>query len=121
MINTPVLFLIFNRLDTTRKVFNEIRKAHPQKLFIAADGPRANKPGEKELCEKTRQFVTKNVDWNCEVKTLFRNENLGCKVAVKGAIDWFFENVTEGIILEDDCLPNQSFFRFCAFGLNKYS
>ena len=81
---SPVLFLIFNRPDTTERVFEEIRKARPPRLYVAADGPRASRPGEKEICEKTRAIVG-NVDWPCEVKTLFRDVNLGCGHAVSQA------------------------------------
>lgn len=118
-LRTAVLFMIFNRPDTTKQVFEAIRKAKPPRLYVAADGPRADKAGEGEKCEKTRQ-IAMQVDWDCEVKTLFRDKNLGCKYAVSGAIDWFFENEEEGIILEDDCLPSQSFFWFCEVLLEKY-
>lgn len=117
--NTPILFLIFNRPDTTRRVFESIRQAKPVKLFIAADGPRENKTDEKERCKKTREIVSK-IDWPCEVKTLFRDTNLGCGRGVSGAINWFFENVEEGIILEDDCLPDPSFFPYCEHLLEQY-
>ena len=117
--NTPILFLIFNRPDVTQKVFDVIRKVKPKKIFIAADGPRLNKKGEYNKCLETRKIVDQ-IDWACEVKTLFRDKNLGCKVAVSSAITWFFDNVSEGIILEDDCLPNESFFRYCEYLLNKY-
>ncbi|MGE0636666.1 MAG: nucleotide-diphospho-sugar transferase [Bacteroidia bacterium] len=116
---TPVLFLIFNRPELTFRVFEEIRKAQPEQLFIAADGPREDREGESEKCEQARNIASK-VDWSCEVKTLFRDKNLGCKMAVSSAINWFFEQVEEGIILEDDCLPNQSFFFFCKTMLEKY-
>jgi hypothetical protein len=112
MLNTPVLFLIFNRPDTTQIVFNEIRKAQPAQLFIAADGPRKDRPDDIENCRKAREII-RQVDWDCNVSTLFRDENLGCKRGVSSAIDWFFSNVEEGIILEDDCVPDQSFFQFC--------
>ncbi|OHD05124.1 MAG: hypothetical protein A2086_04730 [Spirochaetes bacterium GWD1_27_9] len=117
--DTPILFLIFNRPDTTQVVFNEIKKIQPKYLYVAADGHRSHKEGEKEKCDQTRDIV-KQVDWDCEIKTLFRDKNLGCKLAVSGAITWFFENVTEGIILEDDCVPNQSFFTFCKVLLEYY-
>ena len=116
---TPVLFMIFNRPDTTQKVFNAIRKVKPKQFFVAADGPREDKEGEKEKCEQARK-ITEQIDWDCEIKTLFREKNLGCKIAVSSAIDWFFENVEEGIILEDDCLPSQSFFWFCQELLEYY-
>ena len=116
----PVLFLVFNRPDTTRRVFEVIRQAKPSRLYIAADGPRENKPGEDQKVQAVRGYVLGNVDWDCEVKTLFRPKNLGCKLAVSSAIDWFFENEEEGIILEDDILPDPSFFPFCVQLLDKY-
>jgi hypothetical protein len=117
--SVPILFLVFNRPDNTSQVFAEIRKIKPRQLFIAADGPRNNRPGEQEKCNETRAIV-KAVDWECSVQTLFREQNLGCKNAVSSAISWFFSNVDEGIILEDDCVPNQSFFPFCEMLLEKY-
>jgi hypothetical protein len=118
MNDAPVLFLIFNRLDTTKKVFAEIRKAKPSILFIASDGPRNKK--EEKIVNSVRKYVIDNIDWDCKVKTLFRKRNLGCKLAISQGITWFFEHVEEGIILEDDCLPNQSFFRFCSELLKRY-
>jgi hypothetical protein len=116
---SAVLFLVFNRPDTTSQVFEAIRAARPPRLYIAADGPRSSREGEKERCDEVRSIAT-NVDWPCEVKTLFRDENLGCKVGVSEGINWFFENEEEGIILEDDCLPNLDFFHFCDASLEKY-
>lgn len=115
----PILFLIFNRPDTTQRVFNEIRKAKPTKLFVAADGPRPDRRGESEKCKAARDIINQ-VDWDCKLCKLYRDKNLGCRIAVSSAIDWFFENVKEGIILEDDCLPSQSFFWFCQELLEKY-
>jgi len=119
VLKTAVLFLTFNRTDTTKQVFEAIRKAKPPRLYVAADGPRADKAGEQEKCEEVHQIATQ-VDWDCEVQTLFRDKNLGCRVGVSTAIDWFFENEEEGIILEDDCLPSQSFFWFCEELLERY-
>jgi len=118
--DTPILFLVFSRPDTTRRVFERIRETKPSKLFVAADGPRMDKEGEKEKCEEVRNIILKGVDWPCEVKTLFRDSNLGCGHAVSGAITWFFENIEEGIILEDDTLPDPSFFNFCKTLLERY-
>jgi len=118
-LNVPLLFLIFNRPDTTQQVFDEIRKAQPAQLFVAADGPRKNQVADHQLCKKTREIIHQ-VDWDCKVFTRFQDENLGCKHAVSSAIAWFFSNVEEGIILEDDCIPDQSFFRFCQELLEKY-
>ena len=120
MFATPILFLIFNRPDVTAQVFAEIRKQKPKYLFIAADGARTEKQGELEKCEQTQKLVLEAIDWDCELKTLFRETNLGCGKAVSEAITWFFNNVEQGIILEDDCLPNESFFMYCAELLDKY-
>jgi hypothetical protein len=119
-LQTAVLFLVFNRPDTTQTVFDAIRKAKPPRLYVAADAARESKSGEAEKVQQVREIV-KAVDWDCEVKTLFREKNLGCKYAVSSAIDWFFENEEQGIILEDDTLPSQSFFWFCESMLDKYS
>lgn len=119
-LNTAVLFLVFNRLDTTQQVFESIRRAKPPRLYIAADGARAHKDGELEAVKVVRDYVLSNIDWACQVKTLFREKNMGCKYAVSSAISWFFEHEEQGIILEDDCLPNQSFFWFCEELLDKY-
>lgn len=116
---SPVLFLIFNRPETTIRVFEKIRAARPPKLYISADGPRSNRPGELERCEEARKIAL-GVDWPCEVKTLFRESNLGCKMGVASGIDWFFQNEEEGIILEDDVLPMPSFFTFCDEMLERY-
>ena len=116
---TPILFIIINRPDTAEKVFNEIKKIKPKKLFVSADGPRENKPGEKEKCLATRKIIDQ-VDWECEVYKKYSDVNLGCKLGVSSGIDWFFKNVEQGIILEDDCLPAQSFFKFCEELLEKY-
>jgi hypothetical protein len=120
-LKTAVLFMVFNRLDTTKRVFNAIQKAKPPKLYIAADGARNNKEGESEKVNAVRDFILKNIDWKCEIKTLFREKNLGCKYAVSSAITWFFDNEEKGIILEDDCLPSQSFFWFCEELLELYN
>ncbi len=115
----PILFLTFNRPDTTARVFGAIRAAQPARLYIAADGPRPDRPGELERCAEVRRVATA-VDWPCEVRTLFHDKNLGCRSAVSGAITWFFEHEEEGIILEDDCLPHPSFFHFCSELLQRY-
>ncbi len=119
-LETAVLFLVFNRPETTVRVFDAIRKARPSRLYVAADGPREGRAGEAELVEHVRKIATA-VDWQCEVKTLFRDQNLGCGPSVKNAIDWFFSYESEGIILEDDTVPSLSFFYFCESLLNDYN
>ncbi len=119
-LDTPVLFLVFNRIDVTKEVLSAIAKAKPPRLYIACDGPRKHKSDEAQIVSQVRKYILDNIDWHCEVKTLFRDENLGCGLAVSSAISWFFEHEEMGIILEDDCLPSNGFFRFCQEMLYKY-
>ena len=116
----PVLLVAFNRLDTVKKVLDAVRKAAPRKVFVAADGPRDHVPGEAEKCREVRDFILSHIDWACDVKTRFLEKNAGCRRAVSSAVDWFFSEVEEGIILEDDCLPGRDFFRFAAAALDFY-
>jgi hypothetical protein len=118
-LNTALLFIVFNRPNTTAVVFNEIRKARPTRLYIASDGPRTHLIDELKKINHVRKIV-RDIDWKCEVRTLFSEKNLGCKEACSRAIDWFFEKEEEGIILEDDCLPHPDFFYFCEILLNHY-
>lgn len=118
--NTPILFLIFNRPDRAQLVFDEIKKQKPKKLFIHADGPRLGNIDDIAKCKASREIIEHQIDWDCNIFTLFRDKNLGCKEAPASAITWFFENVEEGIILEDDCLPHPDFFQFCSIMLEKY-
>ena len=115
---SAILFVLFNRPDTTARVFEQIKIAQPKRLYVAADGPRSSIEGEAELCEQARATI--KVDWDCEVKTLYNTENKGCRNGVSAAIDWFFAQEQEGIILEDDCLPSNSFFKFCDILLERY-
>lgn len=108
----PVLLMVFNRAAPTARVFERIRLAKPPRLYLAADGPRKDRPQDKLQCEETRRIVDA-VDWKCDVRTLFRNENLGCKVSCAEAIDWFFDNEEAGVIFEDDDVPAFSFFQYC--------
>jgi hypothetical protein len=121
MFHTPILFIIFRRLSTTKQVFSAIRQIKPARLFVAADGPRLAIPSEAEQCDIVRRYVLDNIDWDCEVKTLFRDENLGCGKSVSGAITWFYDQVEQGVILEDDCVPSMSFFSYCQELLDRYN
>jgi hypothetical protein len=117
---SAVLFLIFNRPDTAIRSFERIRRAQPPRLYVAADGARPDRTREAEICEMTRTSVLNAVDWPCEVKTLLRAKNLGCRMAVSEAITWFFEHEKEGIIIEDDVAPLDTFFPFCDELLERY-
>jgi hypothetical protein len=120
MFDTPILVLGFNRPDYTQQVFDRLKTLQPKQLFVAVDGPRSNKRGEREKTRAVQEIFLTQMDWDCDLKTLFRTENFGCRDAVSGAISWFFEQVPEGIILEDDCVPHLSFFQFCAELLDYY-
>lgn len=116
-----VLLLVFNRKDNALKMFESVREYRPERLYIAADGPRAHKQGETQACQDTRQALLDAIDWPCEVRTLFRKENLGCAKAVYGAISWFFENEEWGIIIEDDIILHQDFYKMCEELLPMYA
>ena len=118
--STPILFLIFNRPNTTAKTWAEIKKIKPSRLYIAADGPRSNNQKDQKDCQSCKKIITDTINWKCDLHLLFRDRNLGCGLAVSSAISWFFKNVEEGIILEDDCLPHPDFFLFCTKLLQKY-
>ncbi len=118
-LTTPVAFIVFNRPETTIRVFEQIRKAKPETLLLIADGPRPNKKGEYEKCREVKKIVD-NIDWECKVLKNYSDINLGCKKRISSGLQWVFENVEEAIILEDDCLPNPTFFRFCQEMLEKY-
>jgi hypothetical protein len=117
--SVPVIFIIFNRPDTTRQVFETIRAARPRKLFVIADGPRPDRSGEAERCAATRMIIDE-VDWECEVLRNFSETNLGCRLRISSGITWAFEHVDRAIILEDDCVPSGSFFHYCADLLDRY-
>jgi hypothetical protein len=116
---TPVAFLIFNRPETTARVFDAIRQARPPKLLVVADGPRLDRVGEALQCKKAREVVSR-VDWPCEILTNYATSNLGCKHRVSSGLDWVFSLVDEAVILEDDCLPHPDFFAFSEAMLERY-
>lgn len=119
MLRTPVAFFIFNRPDTTATVFDAIARVRPATLLVVADGPRASRPGEGKLCEASRAIIDR-VDWPCRVLTNFSDHNLGCGRRVSSGIDWVFSLVEEAVLLEDDCLPDPTFFPFCEELLDRY-
>lgn len=118
-LKTPIAFFIFNRPETTKVVFEEIRKAKPPQLFVIADGPRRNSPDDVENCKSARAVID-SIDWSCKLIKNYSDINLGCKNRVSSGLDWVFDNAEEAIILEDDCLPHPTFFRFCEELLDKY-
>ena len=117
--NTPVVLIIFNRPDTALQVFEVIRSIKPKTLLVIADGPRKHVDSDEEKCRQSRELV-ENIDWPCEVLKNYSTINLGCKKRISSGLTWVFEQVEEAIILEDDCLPDPSFFPFCEELLAKY-
>ena len=120
-LTTPILFLIYNRLEPTVQVFEAIRRARPRVLLVAGDGAKHSRHGDNEKCEQVRNYVLSHIDWPCKVETHFQRTNAGCKLAVSEAITWTFERFDRAIILEDDCLPNSSFFSYSEEMLEKYA
>lgn len=118
-LETPILFITFRRPDTTIRVFERIRQSQPKKLYIAQNVPKGDKIGEVEKWNEVRAIIEK-VDWDCDVRRLYRTQYLDAKTSISSAINWLFQNEEEGIILEDDCLPHLTFFRFCEALLDKY-
>jgi hypothetical protein len=118
--NTPVVFLVFNRPEPTRRVFERIREARPPKLLVVCDGPRPGVSGEAEKVAQVRTLIETGVDWPCELLTNYAPTNLGCRERVFSGLDWAFSQVEEAIILEDDCLPGPSFFSYCETLLERY-
>ena len=116
---TPVVFIIFSRPDLTARVFAEIARARPEKLLVIADGPRPDREGEDAKCAATRAIIER-VDWPCEILKNYSNVNLGCGHRPATGLRWVFEQVEEAIILEDDCVPHPTFFRFCEELLEHY-
>lgn len=119
--NTPVLLILFNRADTALQVLERIKLVGVKKLYLFSDGPRSSKIGESETLKKIQSEILNAIDWDCEVKTKFEEENKGPRYAIGNGINWFFENEEHGIIFEHDCLPNLSFFSFCEELLAKYA
>ncbi len=120
MYKVPILFIIFKRKEVALRTLDSIKAVKPSKLYIAGDGARLDIANEPEKVEATRQAVLDAIDWDCEIKTRFPNENQGCCKGVYNAINWLFENEEKGIIIEDDCMLKLSFFKFAEEMLTRY-
>lgn len=118
--STPVLFLTFNRPQHTRVSLERIRQAQPPRIYVHSDGARPHVDGEAGKVAEVRAIIRDVIDWDCEVKTLYRTENQGLRQGVCGALDWFFDAEPIGIVLEDDCVPDLTFFQFCEEILERY-
>jgi hypothetical protein len=120
MNSPPLLLIAWRRPHTLRQVIDAIRPVAPTRLFVACDGPNPERPGEAEKVAATRAVIEQEIDWPCQIDRLYSDVNQGCRLGVSRAISWFFEQVEEGIILEDDCVPHPDFFPYCATLLERY-
>ncbi len=118
----PIIFINFNRPDHSRRVFERLRLAKPWQIFLVADGPRTNVASDNEKCSAVREIIS-NVDWECNVHKNFSETNMGARHRIESGINWAFtfDTVEYVIILEDDCLPELSFFRYCGELLKAYA
>ncbi|MFN9645516.1 MAG: glycosyltransferase family 2 protein [Cyanobacteriota bacterium] len=120
MTQTPVLLLIWRRPHTLRLVLDALRPAAPRWLYVACDGPDPRRAGEADDVAAARKLIECHIDWPCRIERFYASENQGCRLGVSRAISWFFNQVEEGIILEDDCVPHPDFFPFCSTLLERY-
>jgi hypothetical protein len=118
--NTPLLLIAWRRPHTLRQVINAIRPVAPTRLYVACDGPNPERPGETVKVAATRQVIEQEIDWPCQIERLYSDVNQGCRLGVSRAITWFFDQVEEGIILEDDCVPHSDFFPYCTTLLERF-
>lgn len=119
LFNVPIALIFFTRPKTFAKVFEQVKKVRPKQLFLIQDGARANSPDDLEKIEACRK-IAEDIDWECEVYKNYSEVNLGCGVRPSSGISWVFEHVDRAIILEDDCVPCESFFPYCEEMLEKY-
>ncbi len=117
---TPILLITWRRPDTTRLVLESLRELKPTYLYVASDGPNSDRLGESNLVSKTRELIDHFVDWPCSIFKFYSQTNNGCRTGVSSAINWFFDHVEEGIILEDDCVPHPAFYSYCSELLQYY-
>jgi hypothetical protein len=119
-LNSPVVLIVFNRPEHTRQLLEVLKQVKPSKLHIIADGPRTDHPSDILLCQEVKNLIESQVNWPCEIKKNYSEKNLGCKIRISSGLDWVFSTEERAIILEDDCIPDISFFKFCDELLEKY-
>lgn len=112
-LTVPIVFFVFKRLDTAQRVFEKIRKVQPPRLYIVSDCARDYVEGEREKVEAVRTYIEQNIDWDCQIFKNYASVNMGCGRRISDGISWVFETEEEVIILEDDCVPDDTFFRYC--------
>ena len=118
--NTPLLLIVWRRSNETKKLIDSLRPIRPQNIYVACDGPKSNDYQSDNQVAEVKNVISREIDWDCKIQKRYSAYNQGCKNGVSNAITWFFSNVTEGIILEDDCLPKKEFFTYCSILLERY-
>lgn len=118
--DTPILLITFNRPSHTSRVLSAIRESRPKELFVFQDGARGDHPDDADKCLLVRETIEELVDWDCQLHTFYADHNFGCGAGPMMGISWFFSNVSEGIVMEDDCLPHLDFFPYCCELLERY-
>ena len=119
LFDIPILLILFNRPEKTQQLSDVIKKIKPRYLYVCCDGPRNNNTHDIKLCSDVRKIFDK-IDWECNFNKIYNEKNKSCKINVIESINWFFKNEEKGIILEDDCIPDLTFFNFCKILLEKY-
>ena len=119
MSDLAIALIVFNRPRHTRESFASVRAQQPKKLFLIADGPRADRPDEAQKCQEVRDIVAQ-IDWPCEVFRNYADQNMGLKRRVSSGLNWVFDQVETAVILEDDCVPHPDFFTYCEDLLERY-
>lgn len=119
-LTTPVVLCVFSRLETTKLVFAKIREAEPEKLYIISDAARSGRPEEAKKVKAVRDYLEDNIDWPCEVHKIYADSNMGCGRRIPSGLSEVFSLEEEAIILEDDCVPDITFFRYCQEMLEYY-
>ena len=117
---TAVLLLTWKRADEASQVIKKLREAKARNVYVVSDGPRAGNADDAYKVAKTRDVISREIDWDCSLNTLFREENLGCRRSVSDGVQWLFQHEQEAIILEDDCIPSMEFFTFCEYMLGAF-
>lgn len=118
--SSPVLLTMFNRPGHAAQVLEVLAKVKPKRLFLTVDGPRSDVPGEVAEVTACRELA-RRIDWDCDLRTRFREKNLGCREGMIDAVSWFFDQVEQGVILEDDCVPSEHFFTYAADVFSAFS
>src|SRR5689334_6181116 len=111
-LETPVVLCVYNRPELTEHVLEVLRKVRPTHILVVADGPKSDDPHERRKCDEVRGMI-EAIDWPTQIQWNVSPSNLGCRARIQTGLSWAFSLIEEAIVLEDDCVPDASFFEFC--------